>query len=434
MFESWISDRFEWFFVVNFLYPNFRKNRPVSCREAKSLVTELWSAAHVRKKRRTAERRFAWHVCLRHPFRPFLFGIPSIHSLSEAWGSRERQDILPATHYACIMPIPPLQLQKNTCLMQRSREFVTMQCLCSQLCYVTAANQRTLIEIEFLATVGWKRGCQPFSCPCWQNVTHCRKELCSLCTFKTFPFWNSKHRLRARSSTSSTLCFYACKRSHPFVEDSGFVSCRGAWVWSRSCGLQGLLRNIEYWKYIGSCFFPFAMRLQCVEIERLATVGWEWGCQPFSCPCSQHVTHCPKRFVRHVCLRNLFRPFRLRFPSIHSLPEARSWERQSAPPDLQYYVWVMPIPSLQLQNKICHAEKQSVWSRSCGLQDLLQVTTQCFWQNHCQDWAFSNSLSADHVRKMWGTAERRFVRHVCFRSPFLPFLLEMQCIHSLPEA
>ena len=87
-------------------------------------------------KRRTAERRFAWHVCLRHPFRPFLFGIPSIHSLSEAWGSRERQDILPATHYACIMPIPPLQLQKNTCLMQRSREF-GHKVVVSKICYST---------------------------------------------------------------------------------------------------------------------------------------------------------------------------------------------------------------------------------------------------------------------------------------------------------
>ena len=116
--------------------------------------------------------------------------------------------------------------------------FVTMQWLCSQLCYETAANQRTLVEIELLATVGWKWGCQPFSCRCWQNVTHCRKEICGTCLFKTsitaIPFWNSKHPLPARSlrflravalSTSSALCLhYACERSHPLVEDSGFVS------------------------------------------------------------------------------------------------------------------------------------------------------------------------------------------------------------------
>ena len=33
---------------------------------------------------------------------------------------------------------------------------------------------------------------------------------------------------------------------------------------------------------------------------------------------------------------------------------------------------------------------------------------------------------------MWRTAERRFVGHV--RNPFLPFLLGIPCIHSLPEA
>ena len=49
-----------------------------------------------------------------------------------------------------------------------------MQWLCSQLCHVTAANQWTVVEIELLATVDWKWGCQPFSCPCSQNVTQCQ--------------------------------------------------------------------------------------------------------------------------------------------------------------------------------------------------------------------------------------------------------------------
>ena len=34
--------------------------------------------------------------------------------------------------------------------------------------------------------------------------------------------------------------------------------------------------------------------------------------------------------------------------------------------------WIMPIPSLQLKKKdMSHAEKQRVWSRSCGLQEVL---------------------------------------------------------------
>ena len=61
---------------------------------------------------RTAEKRFVRHVCLRHPFRPFHFGIPSIQSLPEA-GSWDRQYAPPVLHYACIMPIPSLHLQKN---------------------------------------------------------------------------------------------------------------------------------------------------------------------------------------------------------------------------------------------------------------------------------------------------------------------------------
>ena len=89
-----------------------------------------------------------------------------------------------------------------------------------------------------LASVGWKRGCQPFSCPWSENVTYCRKEICSTYLFKAsiaaIPLANAKHQFPTRSlrslraavrSTSSALClYYACKRSHPFVEDSGFVS------------------------------------------------------------------------------------------------------------------------------------------------------------------------------------------------------------------
>ena len=49
-------------------------------------------------------------------------------------------------------------------------------------------------------------------------------------------------------STSSALCLHhACKRSYPFVEDSGFVShVEKQRVWSRSCGLQGFLRTIQW--------------------------------------------------------------------------------------------------------------------------------------------------------------------------------------------
>ena len=91
---------------------------------------------------------------------------------------------------------------------------------------MTAADQRTVVETELLATVGWKWGCQPFSCQCSQNMTHCQKEICSTCLFKisipAVPFWNSKHPVSTRSrflratvrSTSSALCLH---HAHPFV-------------------------------------------------------------------------------------------------------------------------------------------------------------------------------------------------------------------------
>ena len=86
--------------------------------------------------------------------------------------------------------------------------------------------------------MGWKWGCQPFSCPCSLHVTHCRKEIYATCLSKesipTIPFGNTKHPFPTRSlrflratvrSTSSALCwYYACKRSHPFVAAAGKTS------------------------------------------------------------------------------------------------------------------------------------------------------------------------------------------------------------------
>ena len=135
-----------------------------------------------------------------------------------------------------------------------SPRFVTMQCLCSQLWYETAANQRTLVEIELLATVGWKCGCQPFSCPCSQNATRCRKEICSTCLSKESmpfdPFLKSKPPLPTRSlrslrpgvhSTSSALCLH---HAHPFVAvtEKDLPHAEKQRVWSRCCGLQDMLQ------------------------------------------------------------------------------------------------------------------------------------------------------------------------------------------------
>ena len=135
-----------------------------------------------------------------------------------------------------------------------------MQWLCSQLCYVTAANQWTVVEIELLATVGWKCGCQPFSCPCSQNATRCRKEICSTCLSQSKesmpfdPFLKSKPPLPTRSLSSRErqyvrqLCILLwLHHAHPFVaaaekDRKNLSHAEKQRVWSRSCGVEDLLQ------------------------------------------------------------------------------------------------------------------------------------------------------------------------------------------------
>ena len=145
--------------------------------------------------------------------------------------------------------------RKKTCLMQRSRGFghgVVVSKNCYNILIVLLCDC-----CKLLASVGWKRGCQPFSCPCSQNVTHCRKEIYATCLSKAsipaIPSGNSKHPLLTRSfrflrvaapSTSSALCLH---HSHPFVaaEEKNQSPAEKQKVWSRSCRLQDLLRTIQ---------------------------------------------------------------------------------------------------------------------------------------------------------------------------------------------
>ena len=210
--------------------------------------------------------------------------------------------------------LPSFQLQKNTCLMQRSTgwvtglwspRFLTMQWLCCQLCYVTAANQRAIVEIELLATVGWKWGCQPFRCRCSQNVTHCRKEICSTCLFKisipAVPFWNSKHPVSTRSrflratvpSTSSALCLH---HAHPFISATEkYVShTEKQSVWSSSCALQDLLQYslvIVLSVVLCDCCKPMK---NCRDWA-FSNSGLEVGLPAFQLPMSAKCDALPKR-------------------------------------------------------------------------------------------------------------------------------------------
>ena len=119
-------------------------------------------------------------------------------------------------HYACVMPIPLLQLQKKDLSMQRSRGF-GQGVVVSKICYVqhsdcdlscaieTAAKQRALVEIELLATASW-------SCKWSLNV----------------------RRVCLRPTRSLRL-----HHAHPFLAAAEKKL-------SRSCGLQDLLRTIQW--------------------------------------------------------------------------------------------------------------------------------------------------------------------------------------------
>ena len=108
--------------------------------------------------------------------------------------------------------------------------------MCFQLRYETAAKQPTLVEIGLLATVGWKWGCQPFSCRSLLNVSHCPKEIYAACLSKeSMPFVKSK----------LPEAWGPWERQHPppaqygpimLAKDRVVVSklwITGYWLWSR---------------------------------------------------------------------------------------------------------------------------------------------------------------------------------------------------------
>ena len=95
------------------------------------------------------------------------------------------------------MPIPSLQLQKKPVICREaeglvselwSPRFVTIQWLCSQSFRVTAANQWTLVEIELLATVGWKWGCPAADVPkMWRTAE--KRYVPHVCLRNPFPLF-----------------------------------------------------------------------------------------------------------------------------------------------------------------------------------------------------------------------------------------------------
>ena len=112
-----------------------------------------------------------------------------------------------------------------------------------------------------------------------------------------------------------------------------------------------------------------------------STVDWKWGCQPFSCRCSQNVTQCQTRFGRHIFLRErhpfptfLFGMYNLNFYHKLEVPESRSTFRQLCITLCLHHAHPFVAAAEKGRKSLSYAEKQRVWSRSCGLQDMLQCS------------------------------------------------------------
>ena len=267
-------------------------------REAVSL-----SAADVRNMWRSAKQNLSdmlRHVCCRNPFQSFLFGVPSIHSLPEAWGSWEPQYVPQALLSACIMPIPSLQLKEKTCPMQRGfGHGVVVLKICYNILIVVPCDCCRGGASLSVAHVS-KMWCSAKR-DLWDMFVGGIHSCHSLLEFQASnPYQKLEVPENAACLTSSAFLHYA----HPFVAEktSHMQSNRG--FWSRSCGLQDLLRTIQ-WLSPRFGLHGIDCALSCdtanewtiVEIDKievLASVGWKWGCHSFSCPCSLNVTHCRK--------------------------------------------------------------------------------------------------------------------------------------------
>ena len=136
---------------------------------------------------RTAERRFVQHdghVCLRNPFSPW-----------------EPQHAPSSLHDGCIM------LAKDR--VEVSKIWSTRYWLWSRLSYIrvyiyiyaTAASQWRIVLIQLLASVGWKRVCEPFA-----DVRNMWRHVCLRNPFSPLiPSIHSPLRATARSTNSTFL-------------------------------------------------------------------------------------------------------------------------------------------------------------------------------------------------------------------------------------
>ena len=127
---------------------------------------------------------------------------------------------------------------------------------------------------------------------------------------------------------------------------------------SREFGHGVVISKICYKKLYIDC-----APLWLLQTNLLASAGWKWGCQPFSCWCSDVL------FQESI-------PAILFWNSKHPLPtRTRSLSFRRAERSISSGLWLRHVHPFvaAAEKKQSHAEKQRVLPRSCRIEDLLRT-------------------------------------------------------------
>ena len=160
------------------------------------------------------------HVCLRNPFSPL---IPSIHS---PW---EPQHAPPTPHF-CI--IPKFAVAEENLSHAGKQRVWSQSCGLPKVLQCTDCPPLWLLQTKFLASAGWKRGCEHFSYRCsdhmWRHVCFRIHSSHSVLEFQaSTPY----QKLEAPESRSMLHQFCVMLVSCPSLRCSGRkkrVSCKEA--------------------------------------------------------------------------------------------------------------------------------------------------------------------------------------------------------------
>ena len=143
------------------------------------------------------------------------------------------------------------------------------------------------------------------------------------------------------------------------------------------CGLQGEV--LWHFAMLAPCF-PSHEALKNCRDWVFSNSGFELGLPAFQLPMFSKCDSLPKGYLWDMFVfRNPFPPFLLGIPSIQSLREAWVPESGSTFRHLCIALWLHHahrfVAAAENGRKVLsYAEKQRVWSRSYGLQDLLQCS------------------------------------------------------------